>query len=104
MSALTGEGQKIFMAALPTSDPGKTVTQNATVQIAVDHGPQIGTVKPIAPLKTFLIDPFKGFEMILDTMVIGGILRPARAVETVFRSPFTPLLGPMLHRDRGRLF
>ena len=58
------------MTALPTSDPGETVSQNPTVQIAVDHGPQIRTVKPIGPLKTLLIDLFKGFKMILDTMVI----------------------------------
>jgi hypothetical protein len=51
MTALAGEGQKIFMTAFPTSDPGKPVTQNAAVQIAADHGPQIGTVKPIDPLK-----------------------------------------------------
>jgi hypothetical protein len=37
----------------------------------VDHGPQIGMIKPIGPLKIFLINPFKGFEMILDTMVIS---------------------------------
>ena len=47
VSALAGEGQKIFMAAVCTSDPGKAVAQNATVQITVDHGPQIGTAKPI---------------------------------------------------------
>jgi hypothetical protein len=88
------------MAALSTSDPGKAVAQNARVQIAVDHGPQIGTVKPIGPFKTLLIHLFEIFEMILNTLVIGRILRPARTVGTVFRSPFTPLLGPMLYRDR----
>jgi len=58
------------MTALSTSDPGETVTQNPTVQIAVDDGPQIGTIKPIGPLKTFLIDPFKLLEMILNTLII----------------------------------
>ena len=42
MTTLAGKGRKIFMIALPTSDP----------------------------LRMFLIDPFKGFQMILDTMVI----------------------------------
>jgi len=46
MSALARKCQEIFIAALCTSDPGKAVAQNATVQITVDHGPQIGTVKP----------------------------------------------------------
>jgi len=36
MSAIAREIHKIFMAALPTSDPGKAVTQNATVRIAAD--------------------------------------------------------------------
>jgi hypothetical protein len=90
------------MAALPTSDPNKAVVQNATVQIAVDYGAQIGTVKPIGPLKTLLIHLFKILEMILHTLIMGRILRPARAVETVFRSPLTPLLDPMLYRERGR--
>jgi hypothetical protein len=54
----------------------------------VDHGPQIGTAEPIGPLKTFLINPFKGFKMILDTMVIGGILRPAGSVRAFSGGPF----------------
>ena len=70
VAALIGKDQKMFVTTLLTSDSGKAVTQNPTVQIAVDHGPQIGTIKTIGPLKTFLIDPFKGFKMILDTMVI----------------------------------
>jgi hypothetical protein len=85
--AFAGEGQKIFMAAFPTSDPGKAVTQNATVSITVDHRPQVGMVKPIGPLKALLINLFEILEMILNTLIIGRILRPTRAVET------------MLHRD-----
>ena len=103
VSALAREGQKIFMAALCTSDSGKAVAQNATVQIAVDHGPQIGTVKPIGPLKALLIDLFKVLEMILHTPVIGRILRPARTVGAVFRSVFSFLRDTMRYRDRGRL-
>jgi hypothetical protein len=87
------------MAALSTSDPGKAVVQNATVQIAVDHGPQIGTVKPIGPLKILLIHPFKILKMILNTLVIDRTLRPARAIEGIFRRVFSSLSGTMLHRD-----
>ena len=93
--------QKIFMAALCTSDPSKAVSQSATVQITVDHGPKIGTVKTISPLKALLIDLFKVLEMILNTLVIGRILGPARTVGAV--SPFTPVLDSPLHRDRDRL-
>ena len=56
--------------ALCTSDPGKAVAQNATVQIAVDHRPQIGTIKPIGPLKGLLIHLFKILKMILHTLRI----------------------------------
>jgi len=66
------------MAALCTSDPGKAVTQNATVQITVDPGAQIGTIKPVGSLKALLIDPFKILEMILNTLVIGRIFRPTQ--------------------------
>jgi len=103
MSALARKGQKIFMTALPTSDLTETVTQNPTVQIAVDDGPHIRTIKPISPLKTFLIDPFKVFEVILDTIVIEGILRPARPAEGIFRRAFSPLPNTMLSRDKRRL-
>ena len=72
------------MAAFSTSDPGKAVAQNATVQIAVDHGPQIGTVKPIGPLKALFIHLFKILEMILHTLIIARILGSARPVEVIF--------------------
>ena len=76
----------------------------STVQIAVDHGPQIGAVKPIGSLKAFLIHPFKILKMILNTLVIDRILRPARAVEGIFRRVFSSISGTMLHRDWGGLY
>jgi hypothetical protein len=63
------------MAALPTSDPDKAVAQNATVQIAVNYGAQIGTEKPMGPRKTLLIHLFGILGMMLNTLIIGGILR-----------------------------
>jgi len=41
---------------------------------------------------------FKILEMILPALILGRILRQARPVEVIFRSAFTPLLDPMLHR------
>jgi hypothetical protein len=35
MTALAGEGQKIFMVAIPALHPGKAVVQVATFQVAV---------------------------------------------------------------------
>jgi hypothetical protein len=68
------------MAAFCTSDPGEPVTQNPAVQVAVNDGPKIGTIKPIGPFKPFFIDPFKVLEMIFHTLVIGGILRSAGTI------------------------
>jgi len=48
------------MTALSTSDPGEAVSQNSTVQVAVDDRPKIGTVKPIGPFKPLLIHLFMG--------------------------------------------
>ena len=62
------------MTAFSTSDSSEAVLKNPAAEVAVNDGPEIGTIKPIGYLKAFLIDPFKGFEMILDKMVIGGIL------------------------------
>jgi hypothetical protein len=72
------------MTTVLTSDPGEAVSQNPTVQVAVDDGPKIGTVKPVGSLKALLIHLFKILEMILNTLVIGRILRPARLVEVIF--------------------
>jgi hypothetical protein len=59
MAALIGKDQKIFVTTLPTSDLGKAVTKNSTVQVAVDPRPQIKKVKLIGQPKTPLIDLFK---------------------------------------------
>jgi len=47
VAALEGEGQKILMAAFCTSDPGKPITQNPAVQVAVNDEPKKGAIKPI---------------------------------------------------------
>jgi hypothetical protein len=48
VTTLARKSQKILMAAFCTSDPGEPVTQNPAVQVAVNDGPKIGTIKPIA--------------------------------------------------------
>jgi len=88
----------------PHIGPGEAVSQNPTVQGGVDDGPKIGEVKPIGPFKPLLINPFKGFEMILNTLVIGRILWLARTVEGIFGRVFSPLPDIMLDRDWGRFF
>ena len=51
----------------------------------------MGTVKHISPLKALLIQFFEILEMILNTLIIDGILRSAKAADMV------------LYRGRGRL-
>jgi hypothetical protein len=88
----------------PHIGPREAVSQNSTVHVTVDDGPKIGKVKPIGPFKPLLINPFKGFEMILNTLAIGRILWPARTVEGIFGRVFSPLPDTMLDRDWGRFF
>jgi len=42
MTALVGEGQKIFMVAIPAFHPGKAVAQVATFQVAVNDLMDVG--------------------------------------------------------------
>jgi hypothetical protein len=58
-----------------TSDPGKAVFQNAAVQIAVNHLPDIRAEKSIFLLKTLLVNLLECFKTIFDTTVVSGILR-----------------------------
>jgi len=52
-----------------TSDPGKAVFQNATVQIAVNHLPDIRAEKSIFLFKTILVNLLECFKTIFDTTV-----------------------------------
>ena len=47
MTALAGEGQKIFMAVIPALHPGKAVVQVATFQVAVNDFLKVGTPEPV---------------------------------------------------------
>ena len=75
MPTLTGEGQKVFMVAVPTFHPGKAVAQVAAIQIPVDDFPEVGPEESIGPLKPLFIPLYEGFKMILDATVIIGSLR-----------------------------
>ena len=60
MTALAGEGQKIFMVAIPALHPGKAMLQVATVQVAVNDLLEVGPPEPERPFKPLLIDLNKG--------------------------------------------
>jgi hypothetical protein len=70
MSALAGEGQKIFKAALPTPDTGKAVMQNAAIKIAINDLSHIGTEKAILPGEVIIVNRIKSLKMIFDTLII----------------------------------
>jgi hypothetical protein len=63
-----------------TSDPGKAVFQNAAVQIAVNHLPDIRAEKSIFLFKTILVNLLECFKTIFDTTVVGGILGLALSI------------------------
>jgi hypothetical protein len=63
-----------------TSDPGKAVFQNAAVQIAVYHLPDIRAEKSIFLFKTLLVNLLECFKIIFDTTVVSGILGLALSI------------------------
>ena len=67
------------MAAFPTFDPCKTVVQDAAVKIPINDLLHIGPQKSILFGKAIIIDPFKFFEMVFNTLIILRILRLARS-------------------------
>jgi len=75
MTALAGEGQKIFMVAIPTLHPGKDVMQVATIQVAVNDLLKVGTPEPVRPFEPLLVDLNKGLKMVFHAPVIIRRLR-----------------------------
>ena len=77
MTTLAREGKKILVIAVFALHPGKAVVQVAAIKITIDDLLEIGAEESVGPLKPFLVALDKGFQMILDTMVIIGSLRIA---------------------------
>ena len=62
MAALAGERQKIFVAAVITSDAGKTMLQIAAVEVTVDHFFDIRPPETVIPGKPVIINLHEGFK------------------------------------------
>lgn len=62
MTALAGEGRKIFMAAIPGLYPGKAVVQVTAVQVPVNDLLQVGAPETVRPFEPLLVDLNKGFK------------------------------------------
>ena len=60
MTALAGEGQKIFMVATPALHPGKAALQVATFQVAVNALLEVSPPEPVRPFEPLLVDLNKG--------------------------------------------
>jgi len=70
ISALAGEGQKIFMAALPTPDTGKVIMWDAAIKIAINDLSHIGTEKAILFGEVIIVDLIRSLKMIFHTLII----------------------------------
>ena len=73
MTALAGEGKKIFMVAIPALHPGKPMVQVTTFQVAVNDLLEVGPPESKKPFRPLLIDLKKGLKMVLYAPV--GIRR-----------------------------
>jgi hypothetical protein len=71
MTALAGKGKKILVVAVFIFHPGKAIVQIAAIKITVNDLLEIGTEESVGPLKPFLIDLDKGFQMIFNTAIIN---------------------------------
>jgi hypothetical protein len=80
VAAFTRKSKQILMAAIPASYPGKTVFQNAPIQIAVYDLLNVGSQKTVLPCEPLIIDLLKCFKMVLNTLVIGRVLRITLAI------------------------
>jgi hypothetical protein len=75
MTPFAGEGQKILMAAIFAFHTGKAVVQIAAIEIAIDHLLDIGPPESVLPGEMLVIDPDKGFKIVLYTAVVIRRLR-----------------------------
>ncbi len=74
MTALTGEGQKIFMVAIPALHPGKAVVQVATFQVAGNDLLEVGSPEPVRFFEPLFVGLNKGLKMVFYApVIIGGL-------------------------------
>jgi hypothetical protein len=75
MPTLTGEGQEVFMSAVLALHTGKTVMEDAAIQITLDDLLHIGTEEVVFRCESLVIDLLKLLDVILDSegQEYGGI-------------------------------
>jgi len=75
MAALARKCQQIFMAAVFTFHTGKPVVQITAIEITIDHLLDIGPPEAVLRGEILVIDPEKGFKIILYAAVVIRRLR-----------------------------
>ena len=68
------------MPTISASDSRKSIMEDATVKIAINHLPHIRAEKTVLFCKPLVIDLLKRFEIILYTLIILRFLRVAGLV------------------------
>jgi hypothetical protein len=71
MPALARKRQQIFMPAISTSHPGKTIMQITAVQVTLDYSSNIRSEKTILSLKSVFIYLLKYFKVLFNALVVG---------------------------------
>ena len=80
MAALAGKCQQVFVAAVITSDTGKSMSKIAAVKIAADHLFDIRPPEAVISGKPVIINLYEAFKVILHAGIIVRVLRPPGAV------------------------
>jgi hypothetical protein len=72
VTALAGKGNKVFVAAIVTTNTGKAVLQTAAIKIAKDGQPDFRSQIPETRLIAIFVYPLQCLEKVLNTAVIVG--------------------------------
>lgn len=68
------------MTTVTASHSSKAVVEDATIKVAVNYLSYIWAEKAIQTGKALIIDLFKFFKMILNTLIVLRVLRFSRAI------------------------
>ena len=75
MTALAGEGQKIFVVVIPAFHPDKAVVQVAILQVAVNDLMEVGPPETEWPFESLVVDQKKCLKIVLHAPVTISRLR-----------------------------
>jgi hypothetical protein len=92
VTALAGEGEQVFMAAVFAFDTGKAVVQIAAIEIAVNHLLDVRPPEAVMLGKMIIINLNERFKTVLDATIIIGCLGVSWTIDSRGRGhDFSPL-------------